>query len=614
MKPMKEIRYKLGLFSIFIMAFTFMAVIPQHVSAQIIDPLREYTNPDEIVAFNKNTTYNEAIEIINTFAQEYENKFIIDKSAYSGEIGVNLPAMHWKDALEYIMRFQNLELTEYDEFYEITVPEPETTQNISGAGGGQAGGGQGPGSMGNALATTQTREIRINATFFEGNKRALQEIGIDWSTLTSDAPDNVSDFVGGDGQESVPSSDLSDQFVAINSFNAANVSQNAFNALVNLGEYGPGISVQALFRAFEADNLGKVLATPSIKVVDGQEGNIQVGQDFSIKQRDIAGNVTDNFVSTGTILTVTPQIITQGDTSFIYLDLAVERSTAQPDVVSTIVNKQSAQTSAILLNGESTYVAGLYRTEETEVRRGVPILKDLPGWFFGLKYLFGYNSSDFLENELIIIVQAELIEPVSKRVANKKLTAREVLNNTRDEMRTNLDRVFEPEVFSTSVADEPEVTETEPVTPPQEEVMEDTTTTEVEEPLETKEQPVEPAEDLTISVDRPELMVVVPKAFSLEEYLEYQANGKEVESDDASDLNYFIIGGSFLVPRNAENFKQMLEDQGYETRILFNPETRFNYVAFEAYKDYETARERTLEIRSTFNDEAWIFQLPSEQE
>ncbi|MFD2532191.1 hypothetical protein [Gracilimonas halophila] len=611
---MKEIRYKLGLFSIFIMAFTFMAVIPQHVSAQIIDPLREYTNPDEIVAFNKNTTYNEAIEIINTFAQEYENKFIIDKSAYSGEIGVNLPAMHWKDALEYIMRFQNLELTEYDEFYEITVPETETTQNISGAGGGQAGGGQGSGSMGNALATTQTREIRINATFFEGNKRALQEIGIDWSTLTSDAPDNVSDFVGGDGQESVPSSDLSDQFVAINSFNAANVSQNAFNALVNLGEYGPGISVQALFRAFEADNLGKVLATPSIKVVDGQEGNIQVGQDFSIKQRDIAGNVTDNFVSTGTILTVTPQIITQGDTSFIYLDLAVERSTAQPDVVSTIVNKQSAQTSAILLNGESTYVAGLYRTEETEVRRGVPILKDLPGWFFGLKYLFGYNSSDFLENELIIIVQAELIEPVSKRVANKKLTAREVLNNTRDEMRTNLDRVFEPEVFSTSVSDEPEVTETEPVTPPQEEVMEDTTTTEVEEPLETKEQPVEPAEDLTISVDRPELMVVVPKAFSLEEYLEYQANGKEVESDDASDLNYFIIGGSFLVPRNAENFKQMLEDQGYETRILFNPETRFNYVAFEAYKDYETARERTLEIRSTFNDEAWIFQLPSEQE
>ena len=322
-------------------------------------------------------------------------------------------------------------------------------------------------------------------------------------------------------------------------------------------------------------------------------------------------------MSTGTILTVTPQIITQGDTSFIYLNLAVERSTAQPDVVSTIVNKQSAQTSAILLNGESTYVAGLYRTEETAVRRGVPILKDLPGWFFGLKYLFGYNSSDFLENELIIIVQAELIEPVSKRVENKKLTTREVLNNTRDEMRTDLDRVFEPEVFSAAIADEPVVTETEPVEPTQEEAVEETTEAEVTEPQidqeETNEQAEEPEEDLTISLDRPELMVVVPKAFSLEEYLEYQANGKEVETDDTSNLQYFIIGGSFLVPRNAENFKQMLEDEGYETRILFNPETRFNYVAFEAYEDYDTAKARTIEIRSTFNDEAWIFQLPSGQ-
>ncbi|MEX0724582.1 MAG: type II and III secretion system protein [Gracilimonas sp.] len=605
---MNSIQHKLGLSAIILMTFTVVALLPQQVSAQIVDPLREYTNPDEIVAFNRTTTYNEAIEIINTFAQEYENKFIVDKSAYSGEIGVNLPAMHWKDALDYIMRFQNLELMEYNEYYEITVPAPQTTSQTGNTGqAATQGGGQGN----EVLATTQTREVRINATFFEGNKRALQEIGIDWSTLTSDTPDNVGDFVGNEGQESIPSSDFSDQFVSVNSFNAANVSQNAFNAIVNLGEVGPGISVQALFRAFEADNLGKVLATPSIKVVDGEEGNIQVGQDFSIKQRDIAGNVTDNFVSTGTILTVTPQIITQGDTSFVYLDLSVERSTAQPDVVSTIVNKQSAETSAILMNGESTYMAGLYRTEETQVRRGIPILKDLPGWFFGLKYLFGYNSNDFLENELIIIVQAELIEPVSKRIAKQKLSARQVLNNTRDDMRTNLDRVFEPDVFPATVEDEPVVTEAEEVKPQEEVIEEEADEKEVAEPEETTDEEKIP-DDLTMTVDNPELMVVVPRAFNLEEYLEYQANGEEAENDENADLQYFIIGGSFLVPRNADNFSAMLQEEGYDTRILFNPESRFNYVAFEAYDDIEKARARTLEIRRTFNDEAWMFRLPKE--
>ena len=50
---------------------------------------REFTNPDEIVAFDRNTSYNEAIEVLNQFYQDYENKFIIDQTRTSGEIGVS---------------------------------------------------------------------------------------------------------------------------------------------------------------------------------------------------------------------------------------------------------------------------------------------------------------------------------------------------------------------------------------------------------------------------------------------------------------------------------------------------------------------------------------------
>ena len=65
------------------------------------------------------------------------------------------------------------------------------------------------------------------------------------------------------------------------------------------------------------------------------------------------------------------------------------------------------------------------------------------------------------------------------------------------------------------------------------------------------------------------------------------------------------------MPGNAEKFQKQLEQEGFDTRILFNPETRFNYVAIEAYPDYATARDRTLEIRDTFNEDAWIFKLQS---
>ncbi|SMO35492.1 type II and III secretion system protein [Gracilimonas mengyeensis] len=601
MKTVKKMSYA---YSTAFALFLCMAVFStgQQVMAQeIIDPLREYTNPEEVVTFDRNTSYTEAIEVINTFAQEFDDKFIVDNTARSGELGVNLPPMHWKDALRYILRFENLQLTEYEDFYEISVPKEEA--NVS-----KQANATGVGQQSEILATTDTREVRINATFFEGNKRALQEIGIDWSTLTSDIPENLSEFVSGEGGETVPSSTLNDQFVAVNSFNASSVSQNAFNAMVNFGEFGPGISVQALFSAFEADNLGKVLATPSIKVVDGQEGNIQVGQDFSIKQRDIAGNVTDNFVSTGTILTVTPNIITQGDTSFIYLDLEVERSTAQPDVVSTIVNKQEATTSAILMDGESTYVAGLYRTEETSVRRGVPILKDLPGWFFGLRYLFGYNSNDYLENELIIIVQAELIEPVKTRISNKLETKRDVLNSTRDRMRNDLDRVFESAESPFPPEDDAAAKSQDSVAAEEEVLEPEVTETETTDEPELTEEQQEMAEELSMPVEHPELMMVVPKAFDLNEFLERQQNGEVVEETD-SDLKYFVIGGSFLVPRNAQNFKETLAEEGWDTRILFNPETRFNYVAYEGFSDFDEAVERTLELRGSINDEAWLFTL-----
>jgi hypothetical protein len=184
-------------------------------------------------------------------------------------------------------------------------------------------------------------------------------------------------------------------------------------------------------------------------------------------------------------------------------------------------------------------------------------------------------------------------------------------------MRADLDRVFsmeegrflspDEEAIDTSeevIIDEPQDTEMA------DEPKEEDTTDEVDEELTEEQQEI--AKELSMPVQKPELMVVVPKAFSLEEYLEYKANGgKEeiIENNINTDIKYFIIGGSFLVPGNAQRFKELLDEQGYDTRILFNPETRFNYVAYEGYADFDKAVDRTYEVRGSFNSEAWLFTL-----
>ncbi len=592
----------------------FTQVFTQSTDAQTKNPFREYTNPDEIVTFDRSTSYTEAIEIFNQFAQEYENKFIVDLSGYTGSIGVSLPPMYWKEALDYILKIQNLQLVAKPDYYEIIVPL-ETTEGASGV--VQEGTTSG-GETGEILANIDTREVRINATFFEGNKRALAEIGIDWSTLTNNVPANIQDFVGSGATATIPQTAFANQFVSVNSANANQVSQNVFNALVNLGEIGPGISVQALFSTFESNNLGSIIATPSIKVVDGEEGKIQDGQDFSVKQRDFAGNVTDEFFSTGTILTVTPTIIDYNDSTFIHLDIAAERSNAQPDAVSTVIRKQEVTTKTLLLDGEATAVAGLYTTSETKVRRGVPILKDLPAWFFGLKYLFGYNSTDRIENELVIIIQAELEKTLSERMNDKLQSKGTILTDARNRFRSEMDYVMDKAEADPVVPplrdDEPDTTtvtsdEIKGMDTPKEEVKEEKPVPQEEELTDNQK---EELKNLSMPIKDPELMVVVPKAFDLNEYLAKRETG-EVETDN-SDLKYFVIGGSFIVPKNASNFSNTLDSQGFDSRILFHPGTRFNYVAYYAFSDYDKAVETTKRMRTEGDPGTWLFTLQPEVE
>jgi type IV pilus assembly protein PilQ len=121
---------------------------------------------------------------------------------------------------------------------------------------------------------------------------------------------------------------------------------------------------------------------------------LQVGTDFSIKEKDFSGNIIDKFYSTGTILDVSVKVYRYGSTDFIDLSYHVERSTVTPGAVTTLINKSQSDGRTTILNGEEMYVAGLYSNEDNVTREGIPFLKDLPWWVFGLRYIFGYDKSE----------------------------------------------------------------------------------------------------------------------------------------------------------------------------------------------------------------------------
>jgi type IV pilus assembly protein PilQ len=200
-----------------------------------------------------------------------------------------------------------------------------------------------------------------------------------------------------------------------------------------------GVDINAAFKVFEGDQLGEVIARPQITVRSGSSSTFQVGQDFSVLEKDFSGNTVQKFYPTGTILTVRPRIFKVGEMEFIDIQYKVEKSTFEATTVTTVINKTSASGSLTLLNGEEGYVAGMYSNEEVTTRQGVPLLKDLPWWVFGLRYIFGYESKKTVKRELIVLLKAEILPSLEER-AIKPQTVKNIIKESTQEMDKELKR------------------------------------------------------------------------------------------------------------------------------------------------------------------------------
>ena len=359
--------------------------------------LGKYTSPQELVSIAPTTPLDKALAAISEISKKFTGKIIVDTEHRTMPINLDIQGMQWKDALEAICRKNDIWFTEYENYIQI------------GSGGGGESGKSQPGAISptgsggpagsvdivKEPANFRSREVKISTVFFEVNLTKLDEVGIDWTFMKSTS--NV---------------DINSSF-----FGATQATSTIFKT-----EVTPHVSfanLDFIANIFSNYQLGEIMSSPTLVVRSGQEGRIQVGQDFSIRERDFAGNLIDKFYSAGTIAKVTPQVITEQGVNFIHMNVDVERSSVQPGAISTIINKTKATTNLLLLDGEETIIGGLYNSEVDQVREGIPFLKDLPWYVFGLRYLFGFNSDNLVKKELVILIKAELVPTLQERITQK---------------------------------------------------------------------------------------------------------------------------------------------------------------------------------------------------
>jgi len=378
-----------------------------------------YVNPQEIVSLDSTMRMDQALLVINELAKQFAGKIIVDLEKRRNPIGVYVVNQHWRDALETILSRNGLVYTEEADY--IRIMQAGSTSLLPGA-------ATPPTTPGEPPPTLDSRDVKISAVFFSTNLTKLQEYGISWNYFRSRAKEPGQDYYfssgigNGDTLGNIPPRPRGSLDKAI--------------AVISSPPSFTFANIDALVKFFGSNQLGEVLTSPDIVVRNGKMGRIQVGKDIFIVTRDIAGNSISQPISTGTIVEVTPIVYSQSDTDFVYLNLIIEQSDAAPGPE---VNRTQVKTHALLYDGEETVIGGLVTTFDQETREGVPVLKDLPWWFFGLRYIFGSESKTKTKNELVILLKAELLQTIRGRMVHKH-TQQEIINEQRKTYQKEFDK------------------------------------------------------------------------------------------------------------------------------------------------------------------------------
>ncbi|MCL4550848.1 MAG: type II and III secretion system protein [Bacteroidetes bacterium] len=382
-----------------IITFLFLLSSVQLIFAQIDlkDKLKGYVSPEEIVSLSEKIPFNQAIEILSKVSEKVAGKKIVSTVDSNSPIGIEIVNMQYKKALFIIVQYNNLTVDETGPSI-VVRKKDETAQTKLEK---------------DVYAPITEREVKISAVLFEANVDDMRERGINWEFLLSQSGVQLGSKIV-TLQEPQQQTGTQTQAQQKPPTYEINTKSN-----YSLGPWDG--TATGLLRAFETNGLGEIIARPTIIARNGIPGKTQVGNDFSIKERDFAGNLIDKFYPTGTIIEVTPYVYKEDGINYILLKLRIERSSVvSRDALSTNVSKNTINTDVLLLNGEETAVGGLFENQELNTRRGIPFLKDLPWWVFGLRYIFGYDQTENVRKEIIMLIKADILPTLKERIKMEK--------------------------------------------------------------------------------------------------------------------------------------------------------------------------------------------------
>jgi MSHA type pilus biogenesis protein MshL len=354
---------------------------------------------------------------------------------------------------------------------EVQISSAGTTGGTSAPGGGSgASGSPGGGTEGSEMTVTNSSNINFWGDLGEQLKSMLSSTGsftinsLSGTVLVRDSHQNVesvAQFLGAVSANIVRQIDIDVEIYEVELSNSnelginwQSVSNNLSATSIpgNLGLSGaggvivqnsifgntppsPAIQVQyqhggisGVLDALKQQGTLKVVSRPRLRTLNNQPAVVRVGEDLPVFNRQvtqspgsppvITTNETVQTITVGTVLSITPQIASDG---LITLDItpAVSRlvsTQVSPDgtVSAPVIDIRQASSLVRVRDGVTVVMGGLVQDSKTTTRNAIPILGDIPL----LGKLFSGNYTDKERTELVFFVTPRVVQDGGMAVAS----------------------------------------------------------------------------------------------------------------------------------------------------------------------------------------------------
>ncbi|MXX05990.1 MAG: type IV pilus secretin PilQ [Gammaproteobacteria bacterium] len=173
----------------------------------------------------------------------------------------------------------------------------------------------------------------------------------------------------------------------------------------NIGYTGNSELIELELAAIESSGNGEIIARPKVTTQDKVTAEIRSGVRIPYQSQagGAAGGSVTQFEDAVLLLRVTPRITPNGQ---INMQLEIRQDSISPTASGVpSINTNEVLTSALVDDGETIVLGGVFREEATATESKTPILGDIPG----LEWLFKRTVADTRRTELLIFITPGIV-------------------------------------------------------------------------------------------------------------------------------------------------------------------------------------------------------------